>query len=57
MRWIPIYESSPLLPGKYLVKTITTMDNTHRLECDVTMGDKGAKFHVSNQIITHWLDE
>lgn len=57
MRWIPIYESSPLLPGKYLVKTITTMDNTHRLECDVTIGDKGAKFHVSNQIVTHWLDE
>jgi hypothetical protein len=72
MEWIDINVEIPKVEGKYLVKTKTTMGNTHRLEATCTLKEvlensralKGftikvmkAHFNVSNQIVTHWLKE
>jgi len=61
MEWIDINVEIPSVEGKYLVKTKTTMGNTHRVDAGCTLReDKGkvkAHFNVSNQIVTHWLKE
>ena len=61
MEWIDITKEVPSVEGKFLVKTRTTMGNTHKLESHCTLKeDKGvvkAHFNVSNQIVTHWLKE
>jgi hypothetical protein len=61
MNWIDINNEIPNVEGKYIVKTTTTMGNTHRLDATCTLKeDKGkvkAHFNVSNQIVTHWLKE
>lgn len=57
MNWINIKIEQPKLEGKYIVKTMTIMGNTNKVEsyCTITKGK--ASFNVSNQIVTHWLRE
>jgi len=63
MEWIDITIEKPIVAGKYLVKTQTTMNNVHRLEAhysitkDKQSGKEKSSFNVSNQIVTHWLKE
>jgi hypothetical protein len=62
MEWIDITIEKPKVGGKYLVKTKTTMGNTHRLDATYTInidanGKDKSHFNVSNQIVTHWLKE
>jgi hypothetical protein len=61
MEWIDINDEIPGVEGKYLVKTRTTMGNTHRVDSVCTLKeDKGkmkAHFNVNNQKVTHWLKE
>lgn len=57
MEWINFKEEQPKEGGKYLVKTKTTMGNSHRLDSLCTITDGKAHFNVSNQIVTHWLKE
>jgi hypothetical protein len=63
MEWIDITIEKPIVAGKYLVRTQTTMGNTHRLEAtfsitkDKQSGKEKSSFNVSNQIVTHWLKE
>ncbi len=57
MEWIDIKIEQPIVGGKYLVKTLTTMGNTHRVEANYTIAQNKGSFHVSNQIVTHWLKE
>jgi hypothetical protein len=52
-----INTSLPTKPGKYIVKTKTKMGNIHRLECNVTIDDKGhPHFHVTNQTVISWYE-
>lgn len=57
MEWISVKEKLPKKEGKYVVKTVTSMGNTHKVEtfCTITKGK--AHFGVNNQIVTHWLQE
>lgn len=63
MQWIDISLEQPTTAGKYLVKTRTTMGNTHKLEAGYTItkdektGKEKRHFNVSNQVVTHWLKE
>jgi hypothetical protein len=63
MEWIDVSLEQPAQAGKYLVKTRTSMGNTHRLEAGYTItkdqkkGKEKKHFNVSNQIVTHWLKE
>ena len=57
MNWINVKEKIPQIEGKYIVKTITPKGNINRFECDYHLVDDKPKFRVSNQIITHWLNE
>jgi hypothetical protein len=63
MEWIDVSLELPTKAGKYLVKTRTTMGNTHRVDStfsitkDVKTGKEKKHFNVSNQIVTHWLKE
>ena len=61
MEWIDITIEQPTVNGKYLVKTKTGMGNERRLDADYTIQKVNGKdkktFHVSNQIVTHWLKE
>lgn len=60
--WVDINVEKPKVGGKYIVRTKTTMENTHRLEANYTVnidanGKDKSHFNVSNQIVTHWLKE
>jgi len=57
MQWIDISLEKPPVAGKYVVKTRTTMGNTHKLEAGYTITNGRGHFNVSNQIVTHWLKE
>jgi hypothetical protein len=57
MQWIDISLEQPQVAGKYLVKTRTTMGNTHKLEAGYTITNGKGHFNVSNQVVTHWLKE
>lgn len=57
MEWIELSNEKPTQSGKYLVKTKTTMGNTHRLDTTCTIHDGKVHFSVTNQIVTHWLKE
>lgn len=61
MNWIDVNQEMPSKEGKYLVKTSTTMGNSHKVECHCHIHEeKGkikTKFNVTNQIVTHWLKE
>ena len=57
MEWIDVNKEIPAEAGKYLVKTRTTMGNTHKVECHCTITKGKATFSVTNQIVTHWLKE
>jgi hypothetical protein len=57
MQWIDVSLEQPQVAGKYLVKTRTTMGNTHKLESGYTITNGKGHFNVSNQIVTHWLKE
>jgi hypothetical protein len=63
MEWIDISLEQPKQAGKYLVKTRTMMGNTHKVEAifSITKDEKTGKekkhFNVSNQVVTHWLNE
>jgi hypothetical protein len=63
MEWIDVSLEQPKQVGKYLVKTKTSMGNTHRLEAGYTItkdektGKEKKHFNVSNQVVTHWLKE
>lgn len=57
MQWIDISLEQPKTAGKYLVKTRTSMGNTHRLETNYTITNGKGHFGVTNQIVTHWLKE
>jgi hypothetical protein len=57
MQWIDISLEQPTQEGKYLVKTRTTMGNTHRVESSFSITNGKGKFNVSNQVVTHWLKE
>ena len=63
MEWIDVSLEQPKTAGKYLVKTRTSMGNTHRLDASftITKDEKTNKekhsFNVSNQVVTHWLKE
>ena len=63
MEWIDITIEKPIVAGKYLVKTQTSLGNVHRLETtfsitkDKQSGKEKSSFNVSHQIVTHWLKE
>ncbi len=57
MQWIDVSLEQPPVAGKYVVKTRTTMGNTHKLEAGYTITNGKGHFNVSNQIVTHWLKE
>lgn len=63
MEWIDVSLEQPSVAGKYLVKTKTSMGNTHRLEAGYTItkdektGKEKKHFNVSNQVVTNWLKE
>lgn len=57
MQWIDISLEQPTTAGKYLVKTRTSMGNTHRLEANYTITNGKGHFGVTNQVVTHWLKE
>ena len=63
MEWIDVSLEQPAQAGKYIVKTRTTMGNTHRVDAAYTItkdpntGKVKKHFNVSNQIVTHWLKE
>lgn len=53
--WINNELRNPDSPGRYVVKTITTtMKNKRKFEA-LYIGN--GKWDVSNQRVTHWLDE
>jgi hypothetical protein len=53
MKWIEITERKPSSPGKYIIRTLTRMKNVQRFEARFD----GNNFDISNQIVTHWLEE
>jgi len=53
MVWVEIKERKPSSSGKYIIKTITRMKNVQRFEARFD----GNNFDISNQIVTHWLEE
>ena len=63
MEWIDVSLEQPKEAGKYIVKTRTTMGNTHRVDASYTItkdpksGKEKKHFNVSNQVVTHWLKE
>jgi hypothetical protein len=57
MEWIDVSLEQPAQAGKYLVKTRTSMGNTHRVDSTFTITNNKGHFNVSNQIVTHWLKE
>lgn len=57
MEWIDITKEQPTQPGKYVVKTQTSMGNKHKVETHCTITKGKAHFGVNNQIVTHWLKE
>ena len=58
MEWVSVDNEMPGLPGKYVVKTRTTMGNILRFDARMHMTDSGKKtWDVSNQVVTHWLKE
>ena len=63
MKWIEVSLGLPTKAGKYVVKTRTSMGNTHRVDSTFTItkdpktNKEKKHFNVSNQIVTHWLKE
>lgn len=57
LKWVDINEEHPTSEGKYIVKTLTKMGNSHVLESKMTINKKKVHFNVTNQIVTHWLKE
>jgi hypothetical protein len=57
MEWIDITKEQPTKEGKYVVKTVTTMNSKHKLETKCTITKGKTHFGVTNQIVTHWLKE
>ena len=57
MKWIDVSLEQPTQAGKYVVKTRTTRDNTPKGETGYTITNGKGHVNVSNQIVTHWLDE
>jgi hypothetical protein len=57
MKWIEVSLGLPTKAGKYVVKTRTTMGSTHKVEAGFSITNGKGHFNVSNQIVTHWLDE
>jgi len=53
MNWIDINQKKPNSPGKYIIRTISRMKNVNRFEGRFD----GNNFDISNQIVTHWLEE
>lgn len=53
MKWIEITDRKPSSPGKYIIRTITRMKNVQRFEARFD----GNNFDISNQIVTHWIEE
>ena len=52
-----VEDKTPTKPGKYIVKTKSAMGNIRRLECNVTIDDKGKPhFHVTNQKVISWYE-
>lgn len=57
MKWRTDY---PTKPGKYIVETISTMGNIHRLEATFTPNEKDKSkgtWGFNNQFFKRWLDE
>ena len=57
MKWIDFKKEQPKVEGRYVVKTITTMGNHHKLDAICHINKGKVHFGVSNQIVTHWLNE
>ena len=57
MEWIDIKLEEPSTEGKYLVKTLTSMGNIHRIESICHKNKGKMHFNCTNQIVTHWLKE
>jgi hypothetical protein len=57
MKWIEVSLGLPTQAGKYVVKTRTTMGNTNKVEAGFSITNGKGHFSVTNQIVTHWLDE
>jgi hypothetical protein len=56
--WVSIKDEIPIREGKYLVKTITTHLNKQlRLEAFFEKINNKPIWHVTNQLVTHWLKE
>ena len=55
--WVDASTEMPTKAGKYVVKTKTSMGNSHKVECQCTITNNKASFNVTNQIVTHWLKE
>ena len=57
MNWISIKDRLPNTEGKYIVKTKTNMGNVNRFDAIFHINGDKKTFDVSNQVITHWLEE
>lgn len=57
MQWIPVNDELPEKPGKYIVKTKTTMGNQNRFYARLHISGFKKTWDVSNQVVTHWLKE
>lgn len=57
MNWISVKDRLPDTEGKYIVKTKTTMGNINRFDARFYITGDKKTFDVSNQVVTHWLEE
>jgi hypothetical protein len=56
--WVPVGEGLPEKGGKYLVKTESIfMKSVNRFDAVLVVSDTKKTWNVSNQVVTHWLDE
>lgn len=57
MKWEVIKVTQPTQEGKYVVKTLTMAGSERKVECQCTINKGKASFGVTNQVVTHWLNE
>jgi hypothetical protein len=56
--WVPVGVRLPEKGGKYLVMTESIfMKSVHRFDALLVVSDTKKTWNVSNQVVTHWLDE
>ena len=57
IKWISVTDELPEIPGKYIVKTKTTMGNENKFNARLHISGSKKTWDVSNQVVTHWLKE